>query len=237
MRDWKAIPIPIICPSFNYPTVPSTSCLSSRGCPYACSYCDRSVFGQSYRYNSAEYLYEHLSYLKVRFGIRHVNFYDDQFTFNRPRVIDFTRMMADRPLDMTFNCAVRAEHVDQELLASMKAAGCWMISLGVETGDDALLAMHRKKADLGVLADRIRMISRAGIRTKGLFMVGLPGETEESVKRSIRYARSLPLDDINVSIFTPFPVHLSTNRPTPSGNSKRTGKRWTACIFSSCQKA
>ena len=192
-------------PIFSYPTVPSTSCLSSRGCPYACSYCDRSVFGQTYRYNSAEYLYEHLAYLRQRFGIRHVNFYDDQFTYNRSRVIDFTRMLADRPLGITFNCAVRAEHIDEELLGRMRAAGCWMISLGIETGDGALLALHRKKTDLGELAEKVRMISRARIRTKGLFMVGLPGETEASVKRSITYALSLPLDDLNVSIFTPFP--------------------------------
>jgi anaerobic magnesium-protoporphyrin IX monomethyl ester cyclase len=192
-------------PIFNYPTVPSTSCLSSRGCPYACSYCDRSVFGPSYRYNSAEYLYEHLAYLKERFGIRHVNFYDDQFTYNRARVVEFTRKMADGPLGMTFNCAVRAEHVDDELLGLMKGAGCWMISLGIETGDGTLLALHRKRADLDGVAEKVRMISRNGIRTKGLFMVGLPGETEETIKRSIRYTLSLPLDDINVSIFTPFP--------------------------------
>ena len=78
-------------PIFNYPRVPNSSCISSRGCPYACSYCDRSVFRNSFRYNSAEYLYEHLKYLKDRFHIRHINFYDDQFTFNRKRVEAFTR--------------------------------------------------------------------------------------------------------------------------------------------------
>jgi anaerobic magnesium-protoporphyrin IX monomethyl ester cyclase len=99
-------------PIFNYPRVPNSSCISSRGCPYSCSYCDRSVFRNSFRYNSAEYLYEHLKYLKGRFRIRHINFYDDQFTFNRKRVEAFTRLMIDRPLGMTFNCAVRAEHID-----------------------------------------------------------------------------------------------------------------------------
>ncbi|WP_298037297.1 radical SAM protein [uncultured Desulfuromonas sp.] len=192
-------------PIFNYPRTPNTSCISSRGCPYACSYCDRSVFGRTFRFNSAEYLYEHLRHLGERFGIRHVNFYDDQFTFHRGRVEDFCRMMIDRPLGMTFNCAVRAEHVDSELLRLMKAAGCWMASLGIETGDPELLARHRQNPDLDLLADKIRLIKGAGIRTKGLLMMGLPGESEESIRRSMDYVFSLPVDDFNLAKFTPFP--------------------------------
>ena len=192
-------------PIFNYPKAPNTSCISSRGCPYACSYCDRSVFRRTFRYNSSEYLYEHLRYLKERFGIRHINFYDDQFTFNRKRVEEFTRLMIDRPLQMTFNCAVRAEHIDRQLLEQMQDAGCWMISLGIETGDEDLLAQHRQNPSLEMLADKIRLIKRIGIRTKGLLMMGLPGETEDSVKRSMDYVFSLPLDDFNLSKFTPFP--------------------------------
>ena len=192
-------------PIFNYPKAPNTSCISSRGCPYACSYCDRSVFRRSFRYNSAEYLYNHLQYLQERFGVRHINFYDDQFTFNRDRVVDFTDMMINNPLGMTFNCAVRAEHIDMDLLKRMKAAGCWMISLGIETGDENLLARHRQNADLKMLADKIRMIHKAGIRTKGLLMMGLPGETETSIAKSMEYVFSLPIDDFNLAKFTPFP--------------------------------
>ena len=192
-------------PIFNYPKTPNSSCISSRGCPYACSYCDRSVFRRSFRFNSAEYMYAHLSYLKDRFGIRHINFYDDQFTFKRKRVEDFTKLLINRPLGMTFNCAVRAEHVDADLLKQMKAAGCWMISLGIETGDETLLAQHRQNADLAMLADKIRMIKKAGIRTKGLLMMGLPGETEASIQKSMDYVFSLPVDDFNLSKFTPFP--------------------------------
>lgn len=150
-------------------------------------------------------MYEHLSYLKKRFGIRHVNFYDDQFTLNRQRVKDFTNMMIDRPLGMTFNCAVRAEHVDRALLDRMKAAGCWMISLGIETGDEDLLARHRQNADLAMLAETVHLIKRAGIRAKGLLMMGLPGETESSIKKSMDYVYSLPIDDFNLAKFTPFP--------------------------------
>ena len=192
-------------PIFNYPKAPNSSCISSRGCPYSCSYCDRSVFRRTFRFNSADYLYRHLEYLKDRFGIRHVNFYDDQFTFHRNRVEEFCRMMMDRPLGMTFNCAVRAEHVDRELLSLMKAAGCWMVSLGIESGDEDLLSQHRQNANLDLLADTIRTIKACGIRTKGLLMMGLPGENEESIRRSMEYVYSLPIDDFNLAKFTPFP--------------------------------
>ncbi len=192
-------------PIFNYPKAPNTSCISSRGCPYSCSYCDRSVFRRSFRYNSAAYLYRHLEYLKNRFGIRHVNFYDDQFTFNRERVEEFCQLLDAKPLNMTFNCAVRAEHIDAKMLTMMKKAGCWMISLGIESGDAELLSRHRQKVDLDFMAEQVHLIKKTGIRVKGLFMVGLPGETTSSVRRSIAYLKSLPIDELNVAKFTPFP--------------------------------
>jgi radical SAM superfamily enzyme YgiQ (UPF0313 family) len=192
-------------PIFNYPRVPNASCVSSRGCPYACTYCDRSVFGRSFRFNSADYMVAHVRYLQERFGTRHINFYDDQFTFNRKRVEAFANQLIENPMRITYNCAARAEHLDEDLLRLMKASGCWMISLGIETGDPELLAQHRQRSDLDLLAERIRMIKRAGIRVKGLLMMGLPGESETSVRRSMKYVYSLPIDDFNLTKFTPFP--------------------------------
>ncbi|MEW6109720.1 MAG: radical SAM protein [Nitrospirota bacterium] len=192
-------------PIFNYPKTPNSSCISSRGCPYQCSYCDRSVFRRSYRYNSAGYVYEHMLYLNERFGLRHLNFYDDQFTLSRKRTEELMTLLIDRPLGMTFNCAVRAEHIDMELLRQMKAAGCWMISLGIETGDENLLARHRQNVDLSLMSEKIRLINKAGIRVKGLLMMGLPGETESSIRKTMEYVFSLPVDDFNIARFTPYP--------------------------------
>jgi radical SAM superfamily enzyme YgiQ (UPF0313 family) len=192
-------------PLFNYPSAPNATAASSRGCPYACSYCDRSVFGRSFRANSADYLYEHLAFLKKRHGIRHVNFYDDQFTFDRARVERLCRMLRDKPLGLTFNCAVRPNHVDLELLRAMRAAGCWMVSLGVESGDQDLLTRHGRKLTVDATAQAVRLAKKARLRVKGLAMLGLPGETMETMLRTKEYLFSLPLDDFNLSKFTPFP--------------------------------
>lgn len=192
-------------PIFNYPKAPNTSLISSRGCPYACSYCDRSVFGRSFRFNSAGYLHRHVTFLQQRYNIRHINFYDDQFTFNRSRVEEFCRLLIEDGSGLTFNCAVRADHVDEPLLRQMKRAGCWMISLGIETGDEELLHRHKHNGNLALLSRTIHQAHRAGIRVKGLMMIGLPGESECSVKKSMDFVFSHPIDDINLAKFTPFP--------------------------------
>ncbi len=199
-------------PIFSYPKAPNTTVITSRGCPYTCSYCDRSVFRRSYRYNSPEYMMELLTYLHKRFNIKHVNIYDDTFTLRRDRVMKFCEQKINSGLPMTFNCAARTEQLDSEMLTMMKKAGCWMISLGIETGDPDLLKRHRSylpasRMDnpLENIRAMVHLIKKAGIRAKGLFMMGLPGETEESIDKSMKYVFSLPLDEFNLSKLTPFP--------------------------------
>lgn len=192
-------------PLFNYPHGPTATVISSRGCPYSCSYCDRSVFGSSFRYNSPQYLYEQMRYLHTEFGIRHVFFYDDLFTFNRQRVAEFCELLRNKPLGMTFNCAVRVGHIDKELLAMLKAAGCWMVSLGIESGAPEILARHKSSIDFAAMKQSVEMIQRSGLRAKGLFMIGLPGETEKTISMTTDFITRLELDDMNMTKFTPFP--------------------------------
>ncbi len=191
-------------PLFSYIHTPGATMVTSRGCPYQCSFCDRSVFSRGYRYNSAAYIYAHAAYLRKRFGVRHVNIYDDLFTTHRGRITELCRLLVSRPLDMQFNCAVRVGHCDDELLEMLKTAGFLQLSLGIETGDEHQMALHKPGVRLETVRDTVRRIQSKGLRAKGLFMMGLPGETRESILETTAFALSLDLDDMNMSKFTPF---------------------------------
>jgi magnesium-protoporphyrin IX monomethyl ester (oxidative) cyclase len=192
-------------PLFSYIQTPGATMITSRGCPYQCTFCDRSVFGRSYRFNSAAYVYEHMKYLRTRFGVRHINIYDDLFTTHRQRIVELCGLLASRPLGLHLNCAVRVGHTDDELLTLLKQAGFLQLSLGIETGDEALIKTHKPGVDLEEIRDTVRRIQAKGLRAKGLFMMGLPGETEASIRKTSDFVLSLGLDDMNMSKFTPFP--------------------------------
>jgi radical SAM superfamily enzyme YgiQ (UPF0313 family) len=163
------------------------------------------VFRQGFRSHSADYVYEHMSYLRTRFGVRHINFYDDLFTMDRRRISRLCRLLESSPLGLRFNCALRVGHADDRLLRMLKRAGCLMISVGIETGDPDLMEVHKPGVRLEEARETVRRIQAAGLRVKGLFMMGLPGETEASIRRTSDFVLSLGLDDMNMSKFTPFP--------------------------------
>jgi len=192
-------------PLFSYVQAPGATMSTSRGCLYQCSYCDRSVFKRSHRVNSAEYIHEHMRHLRERFGVRHVNVYDDLFTQDRERITALCERLASKPLGIQFNCAVRVGHADAELLRMLKDAGCLMVSVGIESADPALLARHKAGVKVDEVRETVARIQFAGLRAKGLFMMGLPGETEESIRRTSDFALELGLDDMNMTKFTPFP--------------------------------
>ncbi|OGD12003.1 MAG: B12-binding domain-containing radical SAM protein [Candidatus Aminicenantes bacterium RBG_13_62_12] len=202
----KGFPRQYKLPLFSFPKSPATIAVTSRGCLFSCTYCDRSVFGRTYRYHSPAYLIDWFSDLNKRFGIRHLNLYDDNLTLNGERVVELCEALIRAGLPLSFNCASRPERLNRDLLRIMKRAGCWMISLGIESGDAELLQRHRSHpADLDLIRERVHLIRSMGIRVKGLFMLGLPGETQESIQRTRDFILSLPLDDFNLTLFAPFP--------------------------------
>ena len=191
-------------PLFSSIKSPGATMITSRGCPYQCSYCDRSVFKRGYRYNSPAYIYRHMQHLRQLFGVRHIIIYDDLFTLHRDRIETLCGMLIDKPLGIQFNCAVRVGHADDALLKLLKAAGCLMVSVGIESGEPTLLEVHKPGVYLESVRDTVARIHAAGLRVKGLFMMGLPGETVESIKKTSDFVMSLELDDMNMTKFTPF---------------------------------
>jgi radical SAM superfamily enzyme YgiQ (UPF0313 family) len=192
-------------PPFSYVNAPGATLSTSRGCIYQCDYCDRSVFKKGFRFNSPEYTYQHMKHLRERFGVRHINIYDDLFTVNKKRVFALAEMLEKAPLGIQFNCAVRIGHTGDDLLEALKAAGCLMVSIGVESGDSELLRELKAGVTLDQVRDTVRQIQSKGLRAKGLFMMGVKGESPASVKKTSDFVMSLGLDDMNMSKFTPFP--------------------------------
>ena len=190
---------------FSAPRFPGANIISSRGCVYHCSYCDRSVYHNSFRWNSAEYTFRQVKWLHETFGVRHVTFYDDLFTLNRARVSRLCELLRESKLRISFNCIVRVGHIPDDLIHELKAAGCWMVHVGVESGDQDILDAHKEGMTLDLLRRDIGRLHDAGLWVKGLFMMGFPGETAASIERTIEFAASLPLKDANITAFTPYP--------------------------------
>jgi radical SAM superfamily enzyme YgiQ (UPF0313 family) len=100
---------------------------------------------------------------------------------------------------------VRANQINEDLVRRLGDAGCWQVNFGVESGDPDVLEMHRRASDLDDVRQKAELIKRHGLRVKGLFIVGLPGEDEAAIRRTMDYACAVPFDEVNVSKFTPFP--------------------------------
>ncbi|HYO28059.1 MAG TPA: radical SAM protein [Azonexus sp.] len=190
-------------PLFAYEKRYGATMITSRGCPYTCSFCDRTVFERLYKTNSAQYTYDHMKYLRDNFGVYHINMYDDLFTAKKQRVMDLCQLLIDQPLGVQWNCAIRTGHTSDEMLAQLKKAGVLMVSMGVESADPGMMERHKAGVTLDAVRDTVRQIHAAGLRAKGLFIFGMPGETPETVKTTSDFILSLELDEMNMTKFSP----------------------------------
>jgi radical SAM superfamily enzyme YgiQ (UPF0313 family) len=191
--------------SGGYKRKPSLGMITSRGCPGRCTFCKGNVLGERIRFRSAKKIIEEIIFLQKNFGIKDIAFYDDTFTTNKQNVKDFCDLILKNNLDLTWSCFSRVDTVDQDLLQIMKRAGCHQLMYGVESADKEILKNINKRITLEKVKDTIGATKKAGIDTRLAFMIGNPGETEETIKKTIKYAISLDPDLVSFNITTPYP--------------------------------
>jgi len=190
---------------YDYPRGPVATIAASRGCPFHCKFCDTSTFGARVRAYSPAKVVEMIQHLNARWGVRHIMFVDDLFLASRTRVTDFCERLLAMGLRITWTCTARVDTVKPDILALMKRAGCWEISFGLETGSNELLVKMDKAARVERSELAVGWTHAAGIRTKGLFMLGYPGETPETIRATRDFVRRIPMDIMNLTKFTPYP--------------------------------
>ena len=182
----------------------TTPLMSTRGCPFRCDFCHKSVFGDLFSARPVESVVAEMREI-AELGYDHVWMSDDLFTLNYRRTFELAQAIEEAHLPLTWECLSRVTHVDKPLFDQMRRAGCKRIFFGIESGDEAVLKEMKK----GITPDQARAAVEAcvaaGIKAAGFFMVGYLGETTDSLIRSINFSSSLPLDYVSYTIAYPLP--------------------------------
>ena len=188
----------------TYRHKPVVPMVTSRGCPYRCIFCDQGIFGKRFRYTAGKKIVDQIEELQKRHGIREIAFQDDLFTLNKKRVYEMCDEIEKRKLKIAWSCISRADCLDRDLLKRMKKAGCWMIALGIESGNQEILDFIKKDMKL----ERIREVTdwayEEGIKVRGFFQIGHPKETEQTIEETLNFAKSLKIYTAEFTISTPF---------------------------------
>ena len=181
----------------SYKRLPVGQMITSRGCPNQCIFCDRSVFGNHYRAHSAEYVLNEIESLINDYGAKEIRFMDDTFSLLPKRVEEICQGIHDRKLDITWSCLTRVDRVNLELLKKMKKTGCWQVIFGLETGDPEILKTVKKGTTLEQARKAVKWAKQVGMETRATFILGLPGENAETIKKTVNFAKELDLDVVN----------------------------------------
>jgi anaerobic magnesium-protoporphyrin IX monomethyl ester cyclase len=185
---------------------PYTLINSARGCPYRCTYCIVGpYFGNRVRRHSLDYILREMETCVDRYGIREFLFWEEVFTLDREYVMGLCREIRARGLSIKWAATTRVTSVEEEMLAAMKDAGCYLLGLGIESSSQKVLDLARKKQTLADTTRAVALCKKAGIKTMGHCIFGLPGETRETADRTIDYMVRLGLDYMQSYCAVPYP--------------------------------
>lgn len=184
----------------------STTIISSRGCPFRCAFCDRplSPITSHFRFRGTKNVVDEICEC-VELGIKDFLFYDDTFTVNRERVLDFCEEIIKQKLEIRWDIRTRVDIVDEEMLKILKKAGCVAIHYGVESGSDKILKVIRKGFTVKKVREIFKLTKKLKIETLAYFMIGLPEENLEDIQNTLDLAKELKPDYAHFTIFSPYP--------------------------------
>ncbi len=182
----------------------ATTVFTSRGCPFSCEFCSNAVFGISYRERSPENVVDEVEQA-LSFGYDRIHFADDVFTLNRERLLMICDEIRKRGLRFKWECLGRVDSIDEDIANAMKDAGCDRIYFGIESGNDSVLKLMNKKITLYRARKAVHAAHEAGIETGAFFILCYPGETDDTVLETLRFAVSLPLDYLSFTVPYPLP--------------------------------
>ena len=186
----------------------SFSMVTSRGCPYRCTYCSQSIMPQKWRARSPQNVLAEWRHLVEDLGAQEIGILDDTANIDVKRLMDLSDLLIANNLNHVpwiFVNGIRANLASLDLLARMKEAGLKRTAFGVETGDPGILVSINKRVDLDTIRQAFKNAREVGLETIGFFIIGLPGETEETMERTIRFACELDPLIANFSMMTPYP--------------------------------
>jgi radical SAM superfamily enzyme YgiQ (UPF0313 family) len=161
---------------------------TSRGCPFSCNFCSK-VFGRKVYLRSAENIISEINILIDRYNIEHINFCDDLFMTSRARVLKFCDLVKKLDKKITWTASSRVDTLDETLLEEMRKAGCLSLGLGIESGSQKILNKMQKRTTPQIAARAIQMIKKSGIYPHCSFMIGMLGETEETIKETVDFIK------------------------------------------------
>lgn len=179
---------------------------SSRGCPFGCFFCSTSqLWSRTWRAHSVKRFISDTTYLLDRYKLKSIFYCDDNFTFNRQRIIDVCKKIQENKLNFEWVSNCRVDQVDLELLTAMHKSGCWRIGFGIEAGTQEVLNWYGKKFTLEQAKKAIKICKHIGISPICYFIIGAPIETEEFINQTIEFAKYLDPDAVGFSFLVPFP--------------------------------
>ena len=179
-----------------------TAIIASRGCPYACIYCRTTVATErKIRYRNVQSVIEEIEKYKLTNFILH----GDTMTLNKSWIYEFCKRLKQLPFKVRIVSNSRVDSVDLPMLKEMKSAGWWMVSYGIESGDNKVLAMNKKEATVEQARQAVRSTKEAGLKVWGYFMLGMYGDNRESMEKTIKLSCDEPFDIVNYSISAPYP--------------------------------